>query len=85
MEEIAQSVSLSSSYLSVLFKEKMHMTIHDYLIRVRIENSIELLNRRDLSIKQVMQLCGFESQSYYNKVFKKMIGVTPGVYRNQLL
>ena len=85
MEDVAASVSMSPSYLSALFKEKMNMTVHDYLIRVRIEKSIELLGRRDLSIKQVMQQCGIESQSYYNRIFKKMIGLTPGKYRNQLL
>ena len=85
MENVADSVSMSPSYLSALFKEKMGMTVHDYLIRVRIEKSIELLGRRDLSIKQVMQQCGIESQSYYNRIFKKMIGLPPGKYRNQLL
>ena len=85
MEDVAASVSMSPSYLSSLFKEKMGMTVHDYLVRVRIEKSIELLGRRDLSIKQVMQQCGIESQSYYNRIFKKMIGLTPGKYRNQLL
>ena len=85
MEDVAESVSMSPSYLSALFKEKMGMTVHDYLIRVRIEKSIELLGRRDLSIKQVMQQCGIESQSYYNRIFKKMIGLPPGKYRNQLL
>ena len=85
MEDVADSVSMSPSYLSALFKEKMNMTVHDYLIRVRIEKSIELLGRRDLSIKQVMQQCGIESQSYYNRIFKKMIGVPPGKYRNRLM
>ena len=85
MEDVAENVSMSVSYLSALFKEKMGMTVHDYLIRVRIEKSIELLGRRDLSIKEVMQQCGIESQSYYNRIFKKMIGLTPGKYRNQLL
>lgn len=85
MEDIAASVSMSPSYLGVLFKEKMNMTVHDYLIRVRIEKSIELMSRRDLSIKQVMQMCGIESQSYYNRIFKKMIGIPPGKYRNQRL
>ena len=85
MEDIARSVSMSTSYLSVLFKRKMKLSIHDYLLRVRIEKSIELMQNRDLSIKEIMQKCGIESQSYYNKVFKKYIGLTPGKYRNQLL
>lgn len=85
IQRIAASVSLSPSYLSALFKEKMHLSIHDYLIRVRIEKSIELMANRDLSIKEIMVKCGIESQSYYNRIFKKFIGVTPGRYRNRLL
>lgn len=85
VEEIADFVYLSSSYLSSLFRETMNMTIHDYLIRVRIEKSIEFMKDRNLSLKDIIQKCGMESQSYYNKVFKKMIGMTPGKYRNQLL
>ncbi len=84
-QRIADSVSLSPSYLSALFKETMHLSIHDYLIRVRIEKSIELMANRDLSIKEIMVKCGIESQSYYNRIFKKFIGVTPGRYRNRLL
>lgn len=85
INDIAARVSMSSSYLSSLFKNKMGMTVHDYLLRVRIEKSIELMSHRELSIKQIMQQCGIESQSYYNRIFKKMIGLTPGKYRNQLL
>lgn len=85
LDKIAQSVSLSPSYLSVLFKKKMNLSIHDYLLRIRIEKSIELMENRDLSIKEIMTQCGIESQSYYNKIFKKMIGLSPGKYRNQLL
>lgn len=85
MEDIGAHVSLSPSYLSLLFKKKMNLSIHDYLLGVRIEKSIELMENRNLSIKEIMQKCGIESQSYYNKVFKKRIGLTPGKYRNQFL
>ena len=85
MQDIAKSVSMSPSYLATLFKRKMNLSIHDYLLRVRIEKSIELMQNRELSIPEIIQECGIESRSYYNKVFKKLIGLTPGKYRNQLL
>lgn len=85
MQDIAKSVSMSPSYLATLFKRKMNLSIHDYLLRVRIEKSIELMQNRELSIPEIIQECGIGSRSYYNKVFKKLIGLTPGKYRNQLL
>lgn len=83
--DIAKHVGLSPSYLSFLFKKKMNLSVHDYLLRVRIEESIELMKNRDLSLKEIITLCGIDSQSYYNKIFKKMIGITPGKYRNRFL
>lgn len=85
MEDVAAHVFMSKSYLCTLFKEKMNISIHDYLLRVRIEKSIELMQNRELSIREIMKQCGFESQSYYTKAFRKLIGITPGQYRNQFL
>lgn len=85
LEDICGHVFLSKSYLSNLFHEKTGSTIHDYILRVRIEKSIELMKNRELSIKEIMKQCGFESQSYYTKAFRKLIGVNPGQYRNKFL
>lgn len=85
IEEIARNVYLSPAYLCTLFKKKMGNTIHDYILRVRIEKSIEFMQDRSLSLKDIMKKCGIESQSYYTRIFKEMIGVTPGQYRNKFL
>lgn len=85
LEDIAGHVSLSKSYLCALFKENMNMTVNDYLTRVRVEKSIELMKNRAWSVGEIGRKCGFASQSHYTKVFRKMIGMTPGQYRNKLL
>ena len=85
IEEIAKEVYLSPSYLCTLFKKNAGNTIHDYILRVRIEKSIEFMQDRSLSLKDIMKKCGFKSQSYYTKAFREMIGVTPGQYRNKFL
>ena len=63
----------------------MNMTINDYLLRVRVEKSIELMKSRAWNIGEISRKCGFASQSHYTKVFRKFIGLTPGQYRNKLL
>ena len=43
------------------------------------------MGNRELSLKEIMEQCGFESQSYYTKTFRRLIGVNPGQYRNKFL
>ena len=83
VEDVADSVCLSSSYLSHLFREKLNCTVNNYITRVRIEKSIELMSMRELSIQEISEKVGFNSQSYFTKIFKKYIGVTPVIYRNK--
>ena len=85
VEEVAASVGLSKSYLSALFRQNLNTTVHDYLLRIRIEQSIRLMADREKSLEQILLACGFHSQSYYTKVFRRFLGVTPGQYRNRLL
>ncbi|WP_455542341.1 PocR ligand-binding domain-containing protein [Intestinibacter sp.] len=83
IEDVAESVCLSSSYLSHLFREKLNCTVNNYITRVRIEKSIELMSMRELSVQEISEKVGFNSQSYFTKIFKKYIGVTPITYRNK--
>lgn len=85
LDDIAAHVGLSRSYLCALFKKNMNVTVNDYLLRVRVEKSIELMKSRAWNIGEIGLKCGFASQSHYTKVFRKFIGLTPGQYRNKLL
>ena len=85
LDDICSHVFLSRSYLCTLFRQKTGGTISDYILRVRIEKSIELMGNRELSLKEIMEQCGFDSQSYYTKTFRRLIGVNPGQYRNKFL
>ena len=85
ISDIAKHLYISDYYLCHLFKDNLNYTVNDYIIRVRIEKSVELMENRELNIKDIMHEVGFSSQSYFNKIFKKMLGVTPGKYRNKYL
>ena len=79
LEGTAKMVYLSRSYFSKLFAEETGTTFSNYVIQVRIEKSKQLL--LDSSVK-LADLVGFVDQSYFTKCFRKIVGISPGKYRN---
>lgn len=82
LDEIARSAYLSRAYLSSIFKEETGESLSAYINRVRIEKSKVLLMDKDVSLIDIANLCGFEDQSYFTRVFKKTVGVSPKKYRD---
>ncbi len=81
LEEVAAHVYLSPSYFSKVFKDNMNCNFNTYVNRVRVEKSKQLLLNENINLVDVSNLVGYEDQSYFSKVFKKIEGVTPGKYR----
>lgn len=81
LEKVAAKLYISQSYLSMLFKHEMGVTFTDYLNDVRIKASKELLAGTNISLMEVSISSGFEDQSYFTKVFKKIEGCTPREFR----
>lgn len=84
LDELANLVNLSKDYLCVLFKKATHHTIIDYLIKIRMGHACNLLMQYpEKTAAEVGKMCGFSSPSYFDKIFKKMYGVAPNVYRKK--
>lgn len=83
LDDIAQHVYLSKPYLSKIFKEEMDITLVNYINQLRIDKSKSMLSDPSLSLVDVANLVGFEEQSYFNKVFKSLTGISPGQYRKK--
>lgn len=81
LEEVASFVYLSPSYFSKIFKEEMGRNFNSYLNHIRIEMSKRLLVDDSVVLVDVSNIVGYEDQSYFSKVFKKLTGVSPGKYR----
>lgn len=81
LEEVASHVYLSVSYFSKIFKDEMKCNFNNYLNKVRIDMSKKLLLDDSIALVDVSSLVGYEDQSYFSKVFKKMVGVSPGKFR----
>ncbi len=83
LDEVASSVYLSPAYFSKIFKEEMKCNFNTYLNQVRIEKSKNLLLNSKFSLVEIAGMVGYEDQSYFTKVFKKIAGLSPGKYREK--
>lgn len=82
LDNIADELNLSKSYLSHLFKEITGTTIMNFLMGYRLTQAqYSLKVRKDLNISEIAGLTGFESNAHFSRFFKKHIGVSPTDYR----
>lgn len=84
LAEMAALVQMSPYYFASLFKQSTGFAPHQYVTKCRIEKAKQLLKRQELTIIEVCQLVGFQSQSHFTRVFRQHTGVTPKVYRKFL-
>lgn len=85
LDEISNSVHLSKIYFHNFFKKEIGETPHSYIQKKRIEKAKQLLASSDSSFSEIAELCGFNSQSYLNYIFKKQTGKTLSEYKKHLI
>lgn len=85
LEDMASQVYVSRSHLCKILKEEFNCTFIEYVNKVRVNKSCNLLEDDAIPISNIASMVGFCDQSYYTKVFKKEIGVSPKRYRMQYL
>ncbi|NCC63437.1 MAG: AraC family transcriptional regulator, partial [Spirochaetia bacterium] len=83
LESVAASVSLSANYFSKMFNQTMHLSFSSYVNQLRIEKAQQLLLTSGLPLVEISALVGFDDQSYFSKVFKKLTTLTPGEFRKR--
>ena len=81
LAQVAEFVCLSPSYFSTLFSKVVGIPFREYLYRLRVEESKQLLLTKKIPLADIAVSVGFPDQSYYCKVFKRITGVTPGKYQ----
>ena len=83
LAELAGEVHMSVNYFSSYFSQTMDCTVFEYLNRIRLRKASTLLVTTSNSILSIAMESGFENISYFNRVFKKAFGVSPGTYRKR--
>lgn len=80
IQEIADTLGYSYTYLSHLFKERTGTTLQNYIAYKKIETAVQLLRYGDLSATQIAGMLGYESVQSFSKSFRRVMGVTPTHY-----
>ena len=83
MEKYAEIAHLSLGRFSHLFTKKTGMSPLKYVLSLRIEEAKELLMYSSMSISEVAVSIGIAEPSYFSRIFRKYVGLSPTEYRNQ--
>ena len=81
VEALARLANLSVCYFVRAFKQSVGVTPHDYLIRRRVERTMELLSGTDLPLSEIALAAGFADQSHCARRFRQHVGMSPRDYR----
>lgn len=84
LQDIADYVKMSPSYLSALFKKHCKQNLVDYINEVKMNKACELIREGNYKIYEISYLLSFENAYYFTKVFKRYIGRTPKEYQNKV-
>jgi len=83
LEEMADEVKLSASHFSRLFTGRTGHSPINYFIQLKIQRACRLLDNSDRSIAEVAREMGFEDQFYFSRLFRKVMNMSPRLYRKR--
>ncbi len=81
LDILAETFYINKFYLTRLFKKVYGISILNYLIKVRITHSKQLLRFTDMCVEIVGAECGFNDVNYFSRAFKKIEGISPSKFR----
>jgi len=77
IHEVAKKNHVSPNYLSYLFKKNTGFNLWEYVIKLRMEESREMILNTDLRRYEIAEKVGYESPEHFSKIFKKYYGISP--------
>ncbi len=80
-EDCAAIARLSTSHFRRAFKASFGETFYAWLSRRRVERAQELMVMTDQPLCQIARQCGFADQSHFTRVFRRLVGPSPGSWR----
>jgi LacI family transcriptional regulator len=83
-DQVAEYVGVSRSTLETYFQQELSCSVHDEILRFKLEAATALLARGDCSVAEVALRCGFTSMQYLFAVFKRELGCSPREYQQRV-
>jgi AraC family transcriptional regulator, transcriptional activator of pobA len=84
LSQAARLAHMSPNYFCRFFKEVTGSTLTEYVVRMRVDLAMEYLANSAMSVTEIAYAAGFSSHSYFDRVFKRLKGVTPLEFRRQI-
>ena len=83
LQKISDAIYVHPNYLSSLFKREVGMSLPDYIMKTRVDESKYYIRYTNTKISDIAAFYQFCNQSYYTQVFRKFAGCTPNEYREK--
>lgn len=83
IEEVAEQFFISKFYLCRFFKKKLGISLVSYLNKIKIMEACRMIQGGETNLTEIAIKCGFNSSSYFCKVFKSEKGTSPTEYRKR--
>lgn len=84
VRQVAQALSYSEYYLCHIFKEKMDMTLKEYLMQKKLMTAADMLRGSSMTVTEIAEHLSFSSLHAFGIAFKRYMNMSPSEYRNHL-
>lgn len=81
---VAERFHIEKSYFSRLFRKETGENFVLYICRRRMEKAVEYMKKTDINLTEIAFMVGYDDYTYFNKVFRKTMGVSPREYRSRV-
>lgn len=82
-KDVGNFFSFHPNYINELVSKNTGVSLHKYLLQVRIARAIDLIEESDKSISEIAETCGFQNLYYFSRYFKKTTGISPTNFRRK--
>ncbi|MCF0133794.1 MAG: helix-turn-helix domain-containing protein, partial [Blautia sp.] len=81
---VAERFHIEKSYFSRMFRKETGENFVLYISRKRMEKAVEYMKKTEINLTEIAFMVGYDDYTYFNKVFRKTMGVSPREYRNRV-
>jgi AraC-like DNA-binding protein len=83
LQQLASHFNYSSSQFSMLFKQETGSSPIEHFIRLKIQRACQYIELTDLKFNEIALRLGFDDPAYFSRIFNKVMGISPSVYREK--
>lgn len=81
LDEISRYVGMNRTYFCLFFKKHFKISLTEYINSRKVDISSTMLIQTDKPIADIAKECGFNTVNYFNRIFRNVMGISPGEYR----